>query len=819
MDTLRQDLRYALRSLRRSPGFTLVAALTLALGIGATTAIFSIVDGTLLRPLPYPHPDRLVFISSTTPGQEGGSMSGPQFLDIAHDTRSFAALTAIWHTSPTLTGLGDAQRLAAEVVSPDYFRVFGIAPLLGRTFGAATAGAAETRQAVLSWDLWRARFAGDPGIVGRILRLDGQAYAVVGVMPRGFRGEVRNGQIWLLARRDVPDAPTFGAQRDLEHNRGTRYLDVLARLRPGVTLQRAGAELRGLGTRLGQTYPDTDAGITLGIRSWRDLLVGDTRRPLLILLAAVGVVLLIACANLANLLLVRGTARQREITIRSALGASRGRLARQLLTEGLVLSIIAGLAGVALAYGSVGPARALVPSWAAQTIDFSLVSVDARVLLFALAISLLTGLLAGLAPSLSAVRVELSRGLREGSRGSTEGKERHRLRAAFVGAQVALALVLLTSAGLLLRSLDRLTATNPGFDRTRVLTVQLELPQARYDAPHMVGFYDQVQERLRGLPGVQAAGVVFPLPLEGTTASGGFVVEGRPAPRPNQQQMAAIVWASGDYFRALRIPLREGRLFDRRDAPAAPGVLLVNDAMARRYWPGQNPVGARVKLAADPADTTSPWMTVVGVVGSVRPASLGLAPGPELYLPLSQNAWASMTIVLRGATGDPERLLPAVRREISGLDRDLALGTARTLDTVVEQSVARPRFRSVLLGSFALLALILAAIGIYGVISFGVTQRRPEIGVRLALGATPGDVRRLVVGQGLRPVLIGVALGLVAALAAAGALASLLYQVSAWDPITFLAVPALLAAIAVAASWLPACRAAAVDPMTSLRTE
>ncbi len=819
MDTLRQDIRYALRALRRSPGFALVAALTLALGIGATTAIFSIVDGTLLRPLPYPHPERVVWIWSANPSEQGGSLSGPQFLDIAHGTRSFAAVTAMWHTSPTLTGSGDPQRLAAEVVSPDYFKVFGIAPLLGRTFGTATAGAGEARQAVLSWELWQSRFAGDPGILGRVLQLDGQAYAVVGIMPRGFPGAVRNGQLWLLARAEVPDAPAFGGQRDIEHNRGASYLAVLARLRPGVTIQRAGAELRALGARLSQAYPATDAGVTLGVRSWREQLVGDTRRPLLLLLAAVAVVLLIACANLANLLLVRGTARQREITIRSALGASRVRVARQLLTEGLVVSALGGAAGLALAYGIVGPARVLVPSWAAVTIDFSRVSIDARVLLFAMGISLLTGLLAGVAPALVAGRVELSRGLREGSRGSTEAPGRHRLRAAFVVAQVALALVLLTGAGLLLRSFDRLTAIDPGFDRARVLTLELQLPQARYDAPHVVRFYDALQERLRALPGMQAAGAVFPLPLSGTSASGGFVVEGRPAPRPNQQQGAGIAWASGDYFRALRIPLRAGRLFDRRDGPDAPGVVLVNEAMARRYWSGQDPVGARIKLATDPADTTSPWMTVVGVVGNVRPAALRRAPGPELYLPLAQNAWANMTLVLRGATPDPDGLVPAVRREVAALDRDLPLGTARTLDAVVDDSVAEPRFRSVLLGAFALLALALSAVGIYGVVAFGVTQRLPEMGVRLALGATPGDVRRLVVTQGLRPVLLGLVLGLAGALAAARALAGLLYQVPAWDPVTFLAVAVLLTAVALAASWLPARRAAAVDPIAAIRAE
>ncbi len=490
------DLHLALRSLRKSPGFTTVAVLILALGIGANAAIFSIVNAALLRPLPYPRSDRLVRIYTTTGPHQRGEFSGPDFLDMEQRARSFAAVAATSGTSLTLTGSGEPERLPGEAVSAAFFDVLGVPPFLGRTF--APAGADEPPQAVLSWDLWTTRFGGDPGILGRVLTPNGEGYAVVGVMPRGFQGDQRDTRLWTLQPNDVPGSP-FG-DRNMEHNRGARYLDVLARLRSGVTVEQAAAELGALAARLGTTYPDTDGGMLLLVRDWHEDLVGDTRLPLMLLLTAVGVVLLIACANIANLLLARGTARQREVTIRSALGASRGRIAQQFLTESAVVSVTGGLAGLGLAYVALGPVKALISSWAGPGIDVRRISIDERVLLFALAASLLAGFLAGVAPALTTGHVELSHGLREGSRGTTESAGRHRLRTAFVVAQVALSLVLLVAAGLLLRSFARLTSTDPGFDPTRVVTIGLPLPPTQYSGARVAQFYQQVLERVRSLP-------------------------------------------------------------------------------------------------------------------------------------------------------------------------------------------------------------------------------------------------------------------------------------------------------------------------------
>ncbi len=819
MDALRQDIRYALRGLRGSPGFALLAVVTLALGIGANTAIFSAVDAVLLAALPYPQPDRLVRVYAASGRNPPGTLSGPQFLAVQRQVHGFAAVAASSGVSATLTGSGAAERLEGEVVSASYFEVLGVAPLLGRTFGRATAGAGEERQVVLSWQLWRTRFGGEAGIVGRTLTLNGQAYTAVGVMPRGFEGMRPDDQLWTLARTDVPDSPFTGQGADPEHAWGARYLDVLGRLRPDASTAAVAGQLDALARRLSASHPDTDAGERFVPRDWHDDLVGDSRRPLMLLLAAVGAVLLIACANIANLLLTRGAARQREVTIRMALGAPRSRIARQFLTESVILGLTGGAGGLALAYATLGPLKRLAPGQGGAGLRLEHATIDVRVLLFALGAALLAGLAAGVVPAVSAAAANPSSRLREGGRGTTEGAARHRLRALLVTAEVALSLVLLVSAGLLIRSFARLTATDPGFESARVAAISLPLPQNRYDGARVGELYGQLLERVRALPGVSAAGAAFPLPLTGKGASAGFVVEGRPAPDPEEGQHAGLVWATPGYFEALRIPVRAGRALERRDAPNAAPAVVVNEALARRYWPGEDAVGRRVKLADDPADTTSPWLTVVGVVGDVRPAGLDVPPAPELYIPLSQNSWPFMALVVRTAAGDPLKLVPAIRREVAALDPNLPLGRAQALETVVDRSVAQPRFRTLLLSVFAFLALLLAGIGIYGVVSFGVTQRLHEIGVRMALGATPGRVLRLVVRQGLAPVVLGLAVGLAGALAAARLLAGLLYQVGAWDPATFLLVPLALLAVATLAVWLPARRATRVDPGLALRAE
>ena len=810
LDSLRQDARFASRLLRRAPGFTLVTVLTLALGIGANTALFSVVDRVLLRSLPYRDADRLVRLFRETEDVPQGPFSGPELLDLERETRSFAYLAGASPQATTLTGAGEPERLDGEIVSPGFFEVFGVQPAVGRTFASYAASPGE-RLAILSGDYWRSRFDSDPGVVGRALTLSGEPYTVVGVMPPGF-APVSRAHVWTMQKGEVPESP-FGAEQALEKEREARYLVVVGRLRPGVEAEAAQAELTALERRLARDYPGSSAVGAFRMLPWREAVIGDGGRPLLLLLGAVGFVLLIACANLANLLLARGNARQREVTIRAALGAGRKRLVRQFLTESVLIGVLGGAAGIGVAYFAMRPLAALRPPGSEQLGE---PAIDVRVLAFALLLSLLSGIVFGLAPALQAARAELGSALRRGGRGSSAGRDRNRVQSLLVVAQVALSLVLLVGAGLMVRSLLRLSDVDPGFRSERVLSVALPLPQPQYGEEHrQIAFWEEYLERVRALPGVQAAGAVFPLPLSGPSGSAALAIEGRPH-TTDQQVNVGISWVMPGYFEALGIPLRSGRPLTERDRQESPQVILVNETMARQLWSGEDPIGKRVTFDAK-ADTVT-WFTVVGVVGDVRPRELRLAPRAEIYLPHLQNPWPSLSLVLR-VRGDPEQLVGALRREAASIDPNLPLGDVRTLEEILDRAVAQPRFQAYLLSAFAGLALLLAAVGIYGVVSFSVSQRTREIGVRLALGALPADVVGHFVRKGLLPVVAGLALGLGASLMAVRLLSGLLYEVPRTDPVTFVAVPAILVVVAALAALLPARRATRVDPMVILRAE
>ncbi|HET9986740.1 MAG TPA: ABC transporter permease [Longimicrobiales bacterium] len=807
------DLRHALRVLGRARTLTLVAGLTLALGIGANTAMFTVVNRVLLRPLPYPHGERIVQLYGHDRGGEDGPFSGPDYLDVKRAARSFGFLAAASGGVRTLTGAGDPERVRGQNVSPEYFEVFGVAPRLGRTFLAEAGAAPAGRQAVLSAGFWKRRFGADPGIVGRTLTLDGEPWTVVGVMPEGF-GPLDETDVWTLQTGAVPASP-FTAERNLEAERGARYLVVVGRLRPGVTVERAEAELAGIQRGLSATYPDAEAGRALSAVPLRETLVGQSRKPLLLLLGAVGLVLLIACSNVANLLLAQSTARQREVTIRAALGASAERLLRQFLTESVLLGLIGGAAGLALASLAVPLLERLVPG---DATSFANAGVDASVLGFTLVVSLLAGLAFGITPALQASRLDMSGALREGGRGSSEGASRHRIRTILVASQVALSVMLLIGAGLLMRSLQRLTAVDPGFQPERVLAVGLALPQPQYGASaKQTDFYRRLLERVRALPGVDAAGAVYPIPLTGSSAGATFSIGGRPA-LPRGTNAAGLAWATPGYFATMGTALVEGRAFTDDDREGTPPVVVVNRALARRFFPGQAAVGQRIKLTDEPADTSAPWMTIVGVVADTRPERLDKAPEPALFIPHRQNPWPMMSLVLR-AHAAPGAVLAAVRREVAALDPNLPVDRVQRLSDVVARSVAEPRFRSLLLGLFAALALVLAAVGIYGVISFTVAQRTREVGVRMALGASPRAVVALFVRRGLRPVILGLLAGTAASLALARVLRGLLFGVEATDPVTFLGVVVVLGAVALAACYIPARRATRVQPAAALNSD
>jgi putative ABC transport system permease protein len=806
MAGLVQDLRFAVRGLRRTPGFTAAAVATLALGIGVTTAIFSVVNALLLRPLPYREPDRIV-----TALHGGNAPVAPaDFLDWRAQSRSYQHAAAAQFWGPTLTARGAPEVIApAMQVTADLFAVLGVEPLLGRTFRAGDDRPGAAPAVVLSHRLWRQRFAADPHLVGQTLTLDGRGYTVIGVMPRAFEFApfwVRKAELW------TPLDLTSRAQ-----DRRGESLRLFGRLAPGVSRDQAQAETDAIWRRLQARYPaDTRADVVL--TPVHDKAVGKIRQPLLVLLAAVGFVLFIACANVANLLLARSAGRRREIGIRTSLGARPARLVRQLLTESLVLALAGGAVGVLLAHGGVAALVALGPR---DLPRLETVAVDGTALAVTLLVSLLTGVGFGLAPALQLARGTLSGALRDGGRGATEGRGRGVL----VVCQVALALVLLTGAGLMIRSFQRLRAVDPGFRVAHLLSVEVPRPPRDPLAPltpgeqvdeaeRRRGFARELLARIRALPGVEAASAVNHVPISGDVWMTALFVEGAPAPAPGAEPHAVYRVSAPGYVQAAGLTLLRGRDFTDTDGPGAPGVALINEALARALWPHQDPLGQRIRLR----DSGPNPRQIVGVVKDARQREWAATPVPELYLPYLQNPSSGLTLVLRTA-GEPQALAPAVQRAIAAVDPRLPLARPQVMDQVVAEALGQPRFNLLLLNAFAALALVLAAIGIYGVIAYGVSRRTREIGIRLALGSTSGQVLRLVMGRGLRLTAVGVVLGLGTALVTTRTMAALLFEVNATDGATFAAVAAAVVAVALLATFLPARRATAIDPATALRQD
>jgi putative ABC transport system permease protein len=810
VNNLGNDLRYGFRMLVKSPGSTAVAMIALALGIGANSAIFSVVNAVLLRPLPYKDPGRLVVLWETklSKGILQEQVSPPDYRDWSEQQRGFEKVAALREQPAVLTGGQLPERLETALVSPSAFELLGVRAALGRTFLSEEAEPGRDRVALLGYGFWQRRFGGDPGILGKKAIVDGNSLTIVGVMPSGFRLLDTPSELWMPYTLDAKELS----------QRGFRTLRVIGRLKPGVSPDQASAEMRSIAGRVEQQYPDTNAGYSTKVVALRDQLVGDIGPTLWTLLGAVVFVLLIACANVASLLLARGGSRDKEIVLRMALGANPARLLRQLLTESVLLALAGGLLGLALAAWSISVLARFGP---ANLPRLEEINIDWRVLAFTLTVSLATGILFGLAPALLTVRSDLNSVLKTSGRGNTGSRSRARWRNALVASEIASCVVLLTGAGLLIRSFLRLESVNPGFQPDHVLTMQIALPETRYSGEKVALFYHQLVDRMRALAGVQYAGIARNLPLSGADASLNFVVENQPVESAAEQSRAKYRAASADYFAALGIPLVRGRYFDRTDGEKTPGVVILNNTMARRFWPNEDPIGKRLKAGFD----GSQWCTIVGIVGDVKHTGLDAATNAEMYYHYLQIppelmgfVEGTMTLVLR-TQGEPNSMVSAVRGEVQRLDADLAVFNVKTMQDLVGGSLAQPRFRTLLLGVFAVVALILAATGLYGVIAYAVTQRTNELGVRMALGAQNSDVLKMVVGEGAQLAAIGIGVGLVVAVPLMRIISRLLFGVNAYDPLTFLGTCCVILLVALAASYLPALKAIKVDPLVALRQE
>ncbi len=797
-----QDLRFGARMLMKQPGFTLIAVITLSLGIGANTAIFSVVNGALLRPLPYPDADRIVTLwqRNNQSGAKESGASSANFLDWQSRSQNFSEMAAAEPYSLNLTGQDEPEAFRAWLVTAGFFQILGVNALHGRTFNPEEYKPGNERVVILSCGLWRRRFGADPNLIGRTLRLNGQQYTVVGVMPPEFEFPVGR-EMW---------APRIVTERD-KVVRGSGYMPVIGRLKPGVTLAQARQEMDSIAAQLLQEHPQANRERGVAVVPLPEQLTGQVRLALLVLLGAVGMLLLIACANVASLSLARAAEREREFAVRVALGADRARLTRQLLTESLLLALLGGFGGLLLANWASGAILSLGPGDLPRVGE---APIDGRVLAFTVAVSALTALIFGLAPALRFSKPDLNRSLKEGGR-SAPGFTRHRLRQALVVSEVALALVLLVGAGLLVRSFARLLQVNPGFSTDKVLALEVHVWGLARTPEQRAAFFEQTLDRLAALPGVQAAGAVTALPFHDNAIdpSATFIIEGRPAPLPGQEPATYLTVATADYFSAMGIPLRRGRFFSRFDRQDAAPVALINETMARRYWPDEDPLGRKItaRLFGQPISCE-----IIGVVGDVRHTGLDSNPRPELFRPHLQSPYGSMTYAVR-AVGDPLALLPAVKKEIWAVNNRLPFTSTATVEQLVSRTLAARRFTLLLLGSFAALALLLAAVGIYGLISFTTRQRAHEIGVRMAMGAQASNITRLVLREGLLLTLSGVTLGVTGAWALTRFLSGLLFGVSATDPGAFAAVVALLLVVALLASWIPARRATKVDPMIALR--
>jgi len=822
IETVSQDLRSGARMLRRNPGFAATAILTLALGIGANTAIFSAVRAVLLSSLPYRQPDRLVKIWGQLPGEgiPKLSLSDPEFFELADTNQAFEQVAAFYPDGGDNLGGGESepQRIIRGSATWNLFPLLGVKPILGRTFWAEDDKPGHGQVAVISYGLWRSFFAGDPNVVGKTMRMNGRPFTVLGVLPEGFDFAGEH-QVWTPLALD----------RTHPNDRGSHSWSVIARLKPGVSVAQASADMARFAQQLGRQYPDyypANSGWGVIVMPLREELVAQIRPALLILMAATGMVLLTACANIANLLLARSSGREKEMAVRASLGAGQGRMIRQLLTESLLLSLLGCVAGLALGELGIVAIRGLAPGILPS---IGKVELDSTVLWFTLAVAVITGLLFGIAPAIQISRPRLHDALKEAGREGSGGRRGQRMRNILVISEIAFSLLLLTGAGLTIRSFYRLLRVDPGFRTDHILTMRVTLPSVTYPTgPALPRFFNQLLGRVRGMPGVESAGAISQLPMGGVRSSGSVYVENsdapvlqRTPPYPYPYIETDQIFATPGYFEAMKTPLVAGRTFSDGDTADSAGVSIVDSKFAATVWPGQNPLQKRVciRVAGDAKHPRPQWTTVVGVVAHVHYDSLDEEGRGQAYFPQTQDPFGDsrgMFVAIRTAY-DPAALANAVRAQVLAIDRSEPLYSVHTMDEVVATSVQQPRLSLSLLGLFAGVAFVLAAIGVYGVIAFTVSQRKHELGIRMALGAQAGDIRRMVIGQGARLALAGVAVGLAGALYLARFMAPLLYGIQTRDPVTFAIVPVLLAAVTLAASWIPAVRATRVNPIETLR--
>ncbi|HKY05517.1 MAG TPA: ABC transporter permease [Blastocatellia bacterium] len=813
IETLVQDLRFGMRRLAKSPGFTVVALLLLGLGIGANTAIFSVVNSVLLRPLPLKDPDRIVEVWEVNPlkGWTQANVAPANLQDWQEQNQVFEDMAAYMGSDTkeagirnfSLTGRGEPERVQAVGVSANFFSVLGVEPAHGRAFLPEENWEGSDLVVVLSSGLWQRRFGKDPEVVGQTIHLNGRPRTVVGVMPEGFDFPTKRADMWIPLGLNPKDIPGL---------RRPHFFKVIARLKEGVSIEQAQAEMNSIAARLEEQYPDTNTQMGVGLGSLQEFLVGETRPTLLVLLGAVAFVLLIACANVANLLLARAASREREIAIRSALGASRLRLVRQLLAESLMLSALGGALGVLIAVWGLDVLVSLAP----QNIPrLNEVGLDSRALGFTVSVTFLTGLIFGLLPALQSSKPDLNETLKDGGRKGAGGLRSRRSLSALVVSEVALSLVLLIGAGLMIKSFVRLQQVDPGFDPENILSFKLSLPGVRYPKPeNAITFYESLTERLRALPGVKAAGMSDHIALEGYAWTSDFTIEGRPP----EEYGVEVRHKSIDpgYFETLGLSVLKGRNFTTAENRSGPGIIIINETLARQHFKDEDPIGKRIKFSKP--ERQSPWRTIVGVVSDEKQDGLDKPVRQEIYEPLFQNLRYSMTVVAR-TTGDPQGLIGAVRGEVQSLDKDLPIYDVSTMEQIIASSVTGKRFTMTLMMIFAAVAMVLAAVGLYGMMSYSVTQRTHEIGIRMALGARRADVLRLVIGQGMTLVGGGICLGLAVAFALTRLMENLLFGVSATDPAIFAIIAAVLVSVALLASYIPARRASKVDPLTALRYE
>ncbi|HEV8484126.1 MAG TPA: ABC transporter permease [Blastocatellia bacterium] len=812
MNSVMHDLRYAIRMMANNRAFTAMSVIVLALGIAANTLIFSVVNAVLIRSLPFPDADRIVMLFERDFKRHSREAIAPaNFLDWRDQNQAFESMATYRPEHFSLTGADRPELVAGAVTTAGLFLVLGVEPILGRVFKADEENRGNGRVALISQSLWERRFGGDSSIVGQNIVANGEPLTIIGVMPAQFRFPFEESDLWIPPRQIVPEH-VLRPNVNMASTRDSHYLDAVGRLKPGVSLAQAAADMDAVARHIEEQNPEDNGGRGVLLITLREDEVGDLRATLLLLFGAVGFVLLIACANVANLLLARATTRQKEIAIRTALGANRLRLVRQLLTESLLLAVLGGGLGLLLALWGINPLVSLMPAGihGAQNIRL-----DGLVLGFTLAVSLATGVIFGLVPALHSTRSDLNETLKEGGRGGTAGARRNRARGLLVALEIALSMVLLIGAGLMIKSFVRLANVNPGFDTRSISTMRLSLPAAQYADPRSrATFFQQVIARLQSAPGVQSAAAISRLPLTPGNSSRSFYIEGRPEDGSGKSPSADYRVISSEYFSSMGTRLLKGRAFTERDDRNSHDVVIVNKTMAGRFWPDEDPLGKRFRIEADGA----PMMEIVGVVEDVKHFGLAAQTRPEMYVPYQKDPWPFMTIVVR-STSDPKGLADLMRSEVWAVDRDLPVPDIKTIEQLLSNSVAQRRFNMSLLAVFGALALFLAAVGIYGVMSYSVTQRSHEIGIRMALGAQRSDVLRLVIGHAMTLTMIGAGLGLAAAFALTRLMTSLLFEVDATDPATFAGIAVVLTGVALAASFVPARRASKVDPMIALRCE